>query len=220
MTDAHTGRPSTKKNVHHGMNTLSFAHLNLRKNPFGQLWPSERGALAVIDLPEIVSGEVLQYIGRSGRGKSTHLQGLASAFAEARYEYVPKGQHHFLTSSTDCDFLLLDEAQRLFPRELQRLFSAFPKLVLGTHWSLSLFSRRRFQTKKIRGLSLQKLRLVVDKRIDWARRNAGPVPFLEDPELLLLIDRYGDDLRSMESFLYDVFQNLHAPERVLLEDFF
>lgn len=193
---------------------LPFAHLNLRKNPFGELLPHERGVLAVVEIPTIIPGEVLQYVGRSGRGKSTHLRGLAHHFSQARYEYLAKGQHRFVTLPKDCDFLLLDEAQRLYPSELKRLFANFPKLVLGVHWSLTLFSRRRFRTINIKGLSLQKLRLVVDKRIEWARRDAGPVPFIADEELRWLGDRFGDDLRSMEAFLYDIFQKLQRPERV------
>ncbi len=197
-----------------GAMDLLFAHLNLRFNPFGELAARERGRLAVVEIPEIVPGHVVQYIGRAGRGKSTHLRGLEAALAEARYEYLPKGQHRFLTSPESCDFLLLDEAQRLYPTELRRLFASFERLVLGTHWSLSMFSRRPFLTIKIRGLSQKKLRLVVDKRIEWARRAPGPVPFLTDADLDALIARFGDDLRSIERLLYDSFQQLEAPLRV------
>ena len=60
---------------------LAFAHLNLRRNPFGEPLRAERGELAVADrsmLEEWVErlqrpGFAVQFLGGCGRGKTTHL---------------------------------------------------------------------------------------------------------------------------------------------------
>ena len=75
--------------------TFPFAHLNLRRNPFGELSLEERGRIAVADLDplaELLAGPpfVLQVIGDCGRGKTSLLVGLRSRFPAAPYVYFPE----------------------------------------------------------------------------------------------------------------------------------
>lgn len=196
---------------------LLFSHLNLRHNPFGELDKQQRGAVAVVDCPDIEPGQVWQYIGDAGRGKSTHLLALLHHFPTAQFEYIPRGQHHFVTDPTRCDFLLLDEAQRLSWPQRRRLFAHFPRLVLGTHRDLSDWTQRPTHTRYLRGLDVDKLAKVAAARIQLARRGPGPLPQIPRRELQRLIDFFGDDLRSIEAALYETFQQLKEPGDVKVQ---
>jgi len=64
---------------------LPFAHLNLRRNPFGELDLSQRAALAVVDVDRFVRrlaqpGYAVQFTGDRGRGKTTHLLAILRHF--------------------------------------------------------------------------------------------------------------------------------------------
>lgn len=191
---------------------LPFAHLNLRWNPFGEPAREERAALAVVDLPELRPGDVVQFVGPCGRGKSTHLLALAARHPGARLERVPLGCDRFEGPVTEP--FLLDEADRVRPGLLRRLLETAPTLAIGAHEDLSGLSSRPLRTIRVGGLTAAKLRAVVDRRIEWARRGPGPVPRVSDASLARLIDRHGDHLRGIENHLYDRLQTMEGPDDV------
>ncbi len=190
--------------------TLAFAHLNLRFNPFGELDPTERARVAVLPPFELRSGEALQVMGEAGRGKTTHLLAWHAANPGSGYEYVPEGSDRLRTRVLP-DVFFTDEAQRLRRRDLDRLFRSVDRLVIATHADLAPFAGRPVQTLVLQGLDVDKLEGIVSRRIEAARRGAGVVPSLSRASLAVLIRRFGDDLRSLEAYLYEVFQSLEEP---------
>jgi ABC-type uncharacterized transport system YnjBCD ATPase subunit len=190
--------------------TLAFAHLNLRFNPFGELDPEERARVAVLPPLGVRSGEVVQVMGEAGRGKTTHLLAWHAAIPASGYEYVPEGSDRLRTLSLPAVFFA-DEAQRLCRRDLDRLFCSVDRLVIATHADLAPLARRPVRTLVLEGLDLDKLEGIVSRRIEAARRGTGPVPSLSRASLAALIRRFGDDLRSLEAHLYEVFQSLEEP---------
>ncbi len=79
-----------------------FARFHLYRNPFGELTRQERAELAVVDLQPLVQwlnaptrkGQVLQFVGPCGHGKSTHLLALGRelerTLGDCPYVYFPK----------------------------------------------------------------------------------------------------------------------------------
>jgi hypothetical protein len=63
----------------------------------------------------------------------------------------------------------------------------------------------------LRGLDVTRLRGIVERRIDWARRAPGPVPEVSDDALRALIRRHGDDVRAIEGTLYEAIQSMKEP---------
>ena len=193
---------------------LPFAHLNLRFNPFGEADAEERGWLAVVELPELRPREVLQLVGDSGRGKTTHLLALRARHPEAVYERLDEGQDGCRGAVPRSGVFLLDEAQRLRPSRLRRLIQREGLTVLGTHVDLSALAGRPLRCVHLSGLDLPRLRAIVERRIAWARRGQGPVPTVPDPTLRTLIERHGDDVRAIEGALYDSIQAMKEPGHV------
>ena len=196
------------------MLTLPFIHLNLRYNPFGELDADARARIAVVEPLRVAPGEVLQLIGEAGRGKTTHLLSLARELPGSVYEYVAEGERRFRMRAFPPQGYLLDEAQRVRPRLLRRLFAKAPRLVVASHHNLAGLSCRPVRTVRIGGLGLTKLDAILRARIEAARRGPGPVPRVGAVAQQRLIDRFGDDLRAIESHLYDVLQRLEGPADV------
>jgi hypothetical protein len=187
---------------------LAFSHLNLRVNPFGEPSAEERAHLALVDCGELIEGESVQFVGDSGRGKTTHLLALASRYPRAVYEKLDEGQDGWAAAVPSDAPFLLDEAQRARPERLRALLASGHTLALGTHTDLSALSTRPMRTVHVGGVGAEKLAAIVARRIEWARRGPGPIPSVAPHTLSTLERRHGDDVRAIIGELYDVFQTL------------
>jgi hypothetical protein len=193
---------------------LPYSHLNLRVNPFGEPDLGERARLAVVTLPPWTADVPLQLIGGCGSGKTTHLLALQARHLDSQYYRLDLGQDRLPRRSADSAPLIVDEAQRLRRSHLRNLVQRHGRLALGSHEDLSVVAGRPFVTVRLGGWTLDRVRSIVKRRIEWARRGAGPVPTVSDAFLQALLARHNDSVRGIEWELYDVFQKLEEVCRV------
>jgi len=107
---------------------LPFAHLNLRRNPFGEVAAEERPALAVVDeaaldglaarLRAALDGDArttVQLLGEKGFGKTTHLLALRARFVGSPYRHVAEGERPAPDPAAlpQSKPFFLDESQRV-----------------------------------------------------------------------------------------------------------
>ncbi len=191
-----------------------FEHLNLRRNPFGEIPLDERPALAIVDVKPLLkllwpSPVAIQFIGEAGRGKTTHLLALRVHFPHAPYVHLPEDEP--LPLIPRAPVLFIDETQRLSPWRRRRLFRQAEILVMGTHEDHSRELRRagiRYHCFRVGGLSSERLSAIIRQRIEAARRGPGPVPTLGGSSGQALLACYKDDLRAIEHDLYELFQKI------------
>ncbi|MFT5127396.1 MAG: hypothetical protein ACI8W8_000999 [Rhodothermales bacterium] len=199
-----------------GMSRLArpFAHLNLRHNPFGELEHETFVALAVVDVAEFAKllnrpSVALQFVGRHGRGKTTRLSVLHALFATAPYTQVYPDEPVPSFSAAPLHFV--DSVDHLATTKRRRLFACADRIVVTTHVDLSAeFANAGFgvTTIRVEGVSRELLAEIVRRRIVHARRGPGPIPSVGNTEIDQLIANFGDDLRTIESVLYERFQSL------------
>jgi hypothetical protein len=197
------------------LNALPFSHLNLRRNPFGELTAAERTVLAVVDCSEALQHlamprAVVQVIGEKGFGKTTHLLALAAHFADNAYVHIPEGQRGEIPESGEP--LLIDEAQRLTLTQRWQTFRSDRRLILGTHTDFQSVLRRADRpiltiaanqfTNELR------VHTLLNARIQCARRDNGPIPSVTTSTASKLFRQFGSDIRSIEHAMYDTFQQL------------
>ncbi len=120
----------------HYTSGLSFAHLNLRRNPFGEPDRRERASLAEVDIGLLAEslrkpGFVVQLIGEHGVGKTTHLLALHRHFPHAPYVRfrleekvgrIPRGHP-----------LFLDETELISPLYRRLLFRRKVSFAIASH---------------------------------------------------------------------------------------
>jgi len=202
---------------------FAFSATNLARNPFGEPSPEERAGLAVLDVDgylELVRepGRVLQFLGEAGRGKSTHLRAIHARKAGAPFVYFAEGQRFVRVPRAPLVFI--DEAQRMHPWLMRAVFMPARSFVIASHEDLSVRLEHagfHVRTVEVSTTDLARVGAILARRVEWARRGAGPVPTFSEAALRALQDRFGDDLRAMEDHLYDVFQRL-ADTRTLSAD--
>ncbi len=196
------------------MITLPFEHLNLRFNPFKELTQEEKPDLAVLKVKSFAkklhsSCFALQFLGKKGRGKTTHLLALRKYFPSSPYLYYPEnGPKPEVMKSP---LLFLDETQRFKPEERMRIWQRKTTFVLATHLDHSEeFAKAglRYESIVLEGLGEEKLTEIVTLRLEHARRSKGAIPYLDSNAIKTLIERFDDNIRSIEGYLYEVFQDL------------
>jgi len=202
--------------------SLPFAHLNLRFNPFGELDRARRTELAVAEVDALVPrlrlpGFAVQFIDEKGRGKSSHMLAIHCYFKSAPYIRADEGEALFIPNGHP---LFLDEMQRI-PKWRRRIIFRRPvSFVIGSHRDHSFELRKAGVACRtiIPGDSVcpERLCLIFQRRIGLARRNPGAVPQIPHPTIQKLIGLCGTDVRSMESILYEAFQNLKEVRDVRL----
>ena len=200
--------------------SLPFAHLNLRRNPFGEFSTDELAALAQVEITRYVSllsnpKYVVQFVGEKGYGKTTHLLAIASRFASAAYVHIAEGQRAAIPSGWP---LLIDEAQRLTWWQQIRVFRGRTPLVLGTHYDFSDALRRAGRSVETiaveRELSDQRLCEILNARIRWVRRQEGQIPSIRLETARRLREQFGPNVRRVQQELYLKFQEMSAIQDV------
>ena len=197
---------------------LPFGHLNLRANPFGELEPQDRAAVALVETGPFVDrltrpGRAVQFMGDPGRGKTTHLLAVMAHFPEAAYVHIPEGRRPRIPRGSP---LFIDEIQRLSRCRrgwaCRRANRRGVPLAIGTHLDVSAeLARAGYDVETVVAsdeLDATRLRAMLNRRIEWVRRDAGPVPQISAGTADAMIARYGDNVRAIEGHLYELFQDL------------
>ena len=196
---------------------LPYAHLNLTRNPFGELTDDDLLAVARIEVERWRShlldpNALLQLVGEKGRGKTTGLKVLGHAYSECRYLHLDEdGPHRFTIDGPT----LLDEAQRLSRWRRTKLWRDLRLRAIATHVDFErelVRAGRQVLTQQMPNRWNAAILIdFVNVRIERFRRDTGPLPFLNLDAAERLIRRYHDDLRHLFGHLYDRLQTQSSP---------
>ena len=175
---------------------------------------SDWASLADVDVQEFDGflskpGATVQFVGEKGNGKTTHLLAIQDRIPESVYVHFPEGEK---TEIPVGNPLLIDEAQRMTRWQQWKVFRSGISLVLGTHRDFTRELKRagrRVKTVAVyERMSASRLVRIIQARIEWVRRDAGPVPELSHETADRLLTRFGPDVRRIFYELYGIFQNL------------
>jgi hypothetical protein len=197
------------------LTTLPFSHLNLRRNPFGELTAHERTALAIVEVRTALrhltlSRSAVQIVGEKGFGKTTHLLALATHFANSAYVHIPEGERATIPAIGEP--LLIDEAQRLTLLQRWQIFRSERRLILGTHTdfesALCSAGRSALTIAANQFTNESRVHTLLNARVQSARRADGPLPSITMHTASGLFAEFGSDIRSIEQSMYHTFQQL------------
>ena len=194
-----------------------YAHLNLRFNPFGCLTPQEEARVALPALETRIYAarlrrrrNAIQFLGPSGRGKTTHLMTLHRHFPGAPYVYVARGEP--VPPIPEASILFIDEMQRVARRQRRDLLARGVSYVVGSHADHSReFAGAGLDYEVIRlgAVSAARLQAILNRRISFACRHPRhPLPLVTTEAAEMLLARCGADQWAMNGILYDVFETL------------
>lgn len=197
------------------MSDLPFFHLNLRRNPFGELTAAERTKLAIVEFDAALQHltlprSVIQVVGEKGFGKTTHLLALAAHFTENVFVYIPEGKR--VAIPAEGEPLFIDEAQRMTFLQRWQTFRSQRRLILGTHTNFEQTMRRAGRSVLTiaadQFTDASRVQNLLNARIEFARRDMGPIPGISQATAAELFRQFGSDIRGIEHSMYLTFQGL------------
>ena len=200
---------------------LAFEHLNLTQNPFGRLNHIDQHELAVVELGSLAEQlkqprVAIQFVADHGRGKTTHLKALHQQFATAPYLQIVPGMK---AEYQKARIHFIDSIENLSSRERKALYKKCDSLAYTTHKNMKFELWRNGFTVisvKVSTLDPQTIQSIFERRINACRRNTGAVPRVSHADIKWLLQQFKDDIRTMESYLYDIFQRLEKIEPLRL----
>ncbi|MFK7932289.1 MAG: hypothetical protein AB8G22_02185 [Saprospiraceae bacterium] len=197
----------------------SCSEVKFQHNPFQGLTPSEieraivprKEIKAVAQDIQLQKPTIIQFCGKKGRGKTTHLTFLHQYFSQHPMWFLNRGDRPNLK---DTKVLFIDSIHPLSFTQRQRLYRSIPTIVLTTHhnrWYEFKIAKRSYQTIYFRGLQLADLMIILNQRLQLAvsPNDAKPVTF-DTQFAAQLLRQYGDNLRGIINHLYDQFEEQYG----------
>ncbi|VAW67624.1 hypothetical protein MNBD_GAMMA08-3034 [hydrothermal vent metagenome] len=198
---------------------LPFIHLNLRFNPFGELTLEQRKEVAIVDTHSLKKSlnkksVAIQLLADHGRGKTTYLFSLHKEYSSAPYIKIQVGDK---PRFSPCAIRFVDSVENMTKKSRIDLYKKSDSLAFTTHADLSKeLIKHGFTviTKKISTADESTLMKIFSRRIRYAQRSEGEVPRINLQAIKKLQRIYKDDVRAMESHLYEKIQKLKGIENV------
>ncbi len=198
-----------------------FYSLGYECNPFRALTDEEWVEVAVVptQVQEVLDSGFsnLQVLGEKGYGKTTLLLYLAAqqryAGRRVAYERIPEDGRTFQTALDNLDCFLLDEAQRLTNKERKRLMkqTELIQLIVSSHEDFNgVFSvhKRPIMTVNLGVNGREHLRAVLNRRLAYFSLKDSSRAFISDEMIDFVWGEFGRDIRAVEQFLYEYYQEM------------
>lgn len=151
----------------------------------------------------------IEFIGKQGRGKTTHLLYVQ--------QQLPEYPIFLLRSGADVTPILNHPAQKVFVdsihhlslKERIQLFKAKETIIYTTHWRrklTSLLTHKIYKSIRFKGIEVTSLKNILNNRLQFASIKELPVTVLfTDEKVSALIHKFGDNYRGIINYLYEQY---------------
>lgn len=193
-------------------------HINFKYNPFGGLSDMEISKVLVpkVNFEEIIfelnqqEHLVVEFLGKKGRGKTSHLKYLNQIHPSSQYFSLNKKKNQF-NKIIDCNesLIIIDSIHHLSLSQRLKIYRAKKKLVISTHTPRMIeykITKTPYKSFKFKGLKKDELNIILHNRIKLASSISHNIN-LNQNKISQLIKEYKDDYRSILRHLYENFEN-------------
>lgn len=153
----------------------------------------------------------IEFIGKQGRGKTTHLRCLHKRMSNYPIFLLNVNSARISDIiSHESDVVFVDSIHHLSISDRIQLFKSKRVVVYTTHWSRKLtcaIASKKHYSIRFKGISVDDLRYVLDKRLQLASKNKVDVDdVFTEADLKTLIRKFGDNYRGIINHLYEQYQ--------------
>ncbi|MEZ4686351.1 MAG: hypothetical protein R3B47_09870 [Bacteroidia bacterium] len=197
--------------------TILNQHTEFHYNPFAGVSQDDIHRILVpkFDM-EALAAEIMQeqpllveFVGKKGRGKSTHLSFLHQIIPQYPLFSLNRGADFSSIIRHASSVILIDSIHHLNFFQRRQLFNQKQVVIYTCHRSKAweqCFIGKQKKRFRFRGLSLELLKEIVRLRIGLAVKEPESEINLNEAALKRLLSTYKDDYRAIINALFDQFQ--------------
>lgn len=206
-------------NLINGKPLISNLNFKLYYNPFGGICDEELSEIILekypvrewIDLIHRKQPIIIQFSGKKGRGKTTHLRYLYQFIDQADIFFLDRNKKPPLINSSK-KVIFIDSVHHIPMKQRFTLWrNKNTSYIITTHVKRNLefhLAKRAFKTYEFKGISEQILEAIILQRITLSS-DLDKKEIIINPEVVnYLIKKYNDDFRGILNFLFDNFKKL------------
>lgn len=200
-------------------NILLDDNIDFHYNPFAGINLEEVGSIlvpkfdveALVQKIETSESLIVEFVGKKGRGKTTHLVHLHHHLSQYPIYLLNRGANFKEILDDSSPVVFIDSMHHLNMVQRNAIFRKKNIVILTTHWTKALeyrLSGKPLLRIRFRGLTLPMLRSIVHKRLMLARTDHSQDILINDEALRFLLKKHKDDYRAIINELFDNFQHL------------
>ncbi|WP_420574290.1 hypothetical protein [Kordia sp.] len=161
----------------------------------------------IVSLIENNASIAIEFIGKQGRGKTTHLIWLQQQLPQYPIFLLEKNPNSSEIIEHHSDIVFVDSIHHLSFAARVQLFKTKKAVIYTTHYTRKLsclLSQKKMKTVRFKGIDTQILRKIIDNRLSLAQ-NGSEVQqaTFSESELKEMIKKYGDNYRGIINKLYE-----------------
>ncbi len=192
-------------------------HNNFKYNPFSGVLDDDIRHILVprFDIEKMhdkiinSNSMALEFIGKKGRGKTTHLTFLQ--------KLLPEAPLFLLNVQSSVDQILNHHSQTVFVDSIHhlsladriQLFKQKKKVIYTTHWTRKLdcfIAKKEHFSIRFKGIDRNTLLKIINKRLEFATIESQRFTPFSMEQVDPLIKTYGDNYRGIMNHLFETHQ--------------
>jgi len=152
----------------------------------------------------------IEFSGKKGRGKTTHLIALSKAFTDASIIFLDSNSSASQVLQNDSNLLFIDSIHHLGLNNRIKLFKQHKTIIYTTHqsrkWECFLL-KKDIYSLQFNGIDAKTLLLILNKRLQIASATElEPNHLFSMTDSLELIKKFKDNYRAIINHLYVTYQ--------------
>lgn len=186
-------------------------------NPFSGVFDEEIEEIIVprFDMEEILSNvdftesRHIEFLGKKGRGKTTHLAYLHQLKSYFPIFYLDKNSSLLEIITHPSKIVLVDGIHQLNFYDRVKLFRIKKTVIYTTHYSRIIecfFAKKKKVTYRFKGINAEELYRIINKRFVFALKTTTNEEAVSIEEVELLIKKFQDNYRGIINYMYEQYQ--------------
>jgi len=151
----------------------------------------------------------IEFIGKQGRGKTTHLVYLQKQLEEFPIFLLNHNSSSIDIINNKANIIFVDSIHHLSFFDRVKIFKEKKVVIYTTHWSRKIecfLAGKNNYSIKFRGINEELLLKILNKRIKLASDERFEARQFNSKEIKLLIKKFGDNYRAIINHLYEKYQ--------------
>ncbi len=164
--------------------------------------------ISKINNPEQIA---IEFIGKQGRGKTTHLIYLQKLLAEYPIFLLNSKSTFHKIINHRSNVVFIDSIHHLNLFDRIHLFKKKETVIYTTHWNRKiecLIARKKYCSLNFNGIDPKLLKEIIHRRLKLAADDdSDHIEIVTTKEVNALIKKFGDNYRGIINHLYEKYQN-------------